>query len=73
MNNLYDVLKRIAELQADTASVSLTIGGVTKGGTVRHDVVMVSSAPPKIVSMLVSEFRFVAVRPEGLEIVGKWL
>lgn len=71
MNNLIDVLGRIAAAQETCAPVLLSIGG-TENGVVRHDRIVIHRAPPSVVAELVNSFEFVSLTHEGLEIRGSW-
>lgn len=72
-NDLNSVLRRIAELQESTAPVQISIGYTDHKNTVKHDGIVVHSAPPKVVSALVSEYEFVRLEAyEGLVIPGVW-
>jgi hypothetical protein len=62
------VLERLAELQANTAPISLTIGGVSAHGQVTHDEVIVRQAPPAVVTAVVKEFSYVHLDKDGLHI-----
>lgn len=65
---IHDVLARLADLQADTAAIEVTIGGMTAYNTVDHNVIFVRQAPGRVVSAIVAEYPFVTVGPEGLRI-----
>lgn len=72
MNSIHNpidkVLARIAELQARTSPVTLTIGGTSPIGTVAHDVITIRQAPPAVVTAIVNEFGFVSLTPDGLQV-----
>lgn len=72
MNNLNNVLVRIAQLQSNTSPVELSVGGVNSTGQVERNVVIVRKAPPKVVSALVAEFKHVGLCPDGMWISGEW-
>lgn len=79
MNNLYDVLTRIADLQSGngtgsngTAPVSVVIGYTDRANFVHHDGILVKSACAKITRALVNEYEFVSMTEDGLVITGKW-
>ena len=63
-----EVLTRLAELQAETAPIHITIGGVNRDNIVERDVIYVQEAPPRVVNVAVSEFVYVSVDGRGLRI-----
>jgi len=66
--HLAEVLAFLAEIQSTTAPIELSIGGVSATGQVRHDVVVVHAAPPKVVNAIVERFALVCLDRDGLHI-----
>lgn len=65
---IHDVLARLADLQADTAAIEVTIGGTTPYGTVDHNVIYVRRAAGRVVHAMVTEYPYVTVEDSGLRI-----
>ena len=72
MTDLQKLLIRIAELQATTAPVTLTIGGTNQSGMVTRDCVTIHNAPPKVLRAIVTEFDFVSLTNDGARVAGVW-
>lgn len=71
--SLEKLLTRLAELQTDTAPITLTIGAVNGSNVVEHGIVYVSDAPPTVVKTIVSEFYAVSLDSRGLRIDARMM
>lgn len=54
LNTIKKALEIIAETQQTTASVTVEVGGVSRGGQVRHNCLSILDCPPKIINVLKS-------------------
>jgi hypothetical protein len=63
-----EVLKQISLVQADTASVTVQIGGTNDSNVVEHDSLYIQNAPPKIISTLEGMGYHLAVTDDGVRV-----
>lgn len=63
-----EVFDYLMTMGSDIAPVKLSIGATGKSGGVDHGVIVVHSAPPKVVSDLVQRFVYVSVQDDGLHV-----
>jgi len=54
LNTIKKALELIADAQQRTASVTVEIGGTSKGGMVQHDSLSILDCPPRIINVLKS-------------------
>lgn len=63
------VLGILADMQKDTSPINLSIGNVTKGGTVQTDVIVIHEAPPIVLKEIVNTCGYRAsLEKEGIVI-----
>ena len=65
---------RLAEIQEETASIDLSIGGVKPNNQVAHDRIYIRNAPGRVVEKVVEEFFdddqcYISQDDEGMEVV----
>ena len=70
LNTIKKALELIADAQQTTASVTVEIGGTSKGGMVRHDSLSILDCPPKIIDVLKSAGFYCGVQDGKLYIGG---
>ena len=64
-----EVLKQISNVQQDTSSVTVQIGGVKENNNmVEHDSLYIQNAPPKIISTLEGMGYHLAVTDDGVRV-----
>jgi hypothetical protein len=64
-----EVLKQISNVQEDTASVTVQIGGTNdSSGIVEHDSLYIQEAPPRIISTLEDMGYHLAVCDDGVKV-----
>jgi hypothetical protein len=60
-------LVMLSDVQADCAAINVSIGGLQRG-TVDHNCLIVTDAPPVVVGMLTATFKYVSVSEGGLRL-----